>query len=64
MQLLGCTIVEFRWFLEGVVTAYFRLISCRDSEGHKGVLLSDQEVAELMMTIRATTRVKTKVARC
>ena len=63
MQFLGFPIVELRWFLKGVVTACFRLISCRDSEGHKGVLVSDQEVAELMMTTRGTTRVKTKVAR-
>ena len=32
-----------------------------DSKGHKGVMLSDQEVAELRITARGTTRVKTKV---
>ena len=61
MPSVGYPIVESRWMVEGVAAACFRLSACRDSGGHQGVLLSDQEVAELRITTRGTTKVKTKM---
>jgi hypothetical protein len=56
MPSVGCHIVESRWMVEGVAVACFRLSACRDSGGHQGVLLSDQEVAVLRMATRGATR--------
>ena len=56
MTSVGCPIVELWWLLEGVEAVCFRHTTCRDSEGHKGVFLSYQEVAVLRMTTRSATR--------
>ena len=56
MPSVGCPIVELRWLFEGAEAVCFRLTACPDSEGHKGVLLSDQEMAVLRMATRGATR--------